>query len=309
MTQNPYPGPPPGWQPPPYPQPPQPPQPSAYPGGQPDPSYAPQGYPQGGQFQAPPGPSPFTQAGPAGAPPISDDVFGAPGAGRNTGDSPAVHQLKNRLLLVKPTRPIDPNAKAFNKVDTEEAVDVEIVVLDGGPIDGNLNGETDQFTPFATGAKVVPFYMTAIFNKALLDRVRIYAAGGEMHGRWCLGRLVYKPSKVGKPWPDLVDPTEADQALARTVVPRLAELKAAAAPVQQVAPPGPPAAYPQPQAQQYQPAYGTTPQVHQQAPAGYPQPGQPPAQQQYPAAYGQPPAGYPEQYPPAGQAQPGYPPY
>ena len=290
MTQNPYPGPPPGWQPPPYPQQPQP---GAYPGGQPDPGYQPQGYPPadayGQQFQPPAGPNPFTQTGPAGAPVQPDgDPFGNPGVPRGGGDQPALHQLGGRLLLIRPVsyNPTGQKPHPSNPAaGPTPLVIAEMVICDGEPIAGNINGETEQFTPFAAGPKAAPFYCGSMFisGAVLPGQLEDYVQGRG----FCLGRLTKgTPSGKGKPPWILADPTEADKVLGRQIHAQWDQIKAAgqqARPDQFGAPVGQP---------QYQQAPAGPPQGY-----GYPQPGQQPYQPQ--PVYPQPgPAGAPAGYPP-----------
>lgn len=300
MTQQPYQPPPQqGWpqQPPPYGTPPQGP-PPGYPQQPPAQQWPPAGgVPQG--VPEPGAPNPFNQAGPAGAPP-SDDAFGDPGEGtRGNGDSPALHQLVGRLILFKPVQ-MDRNATQYKSTELRDDVMIcHIVVCDGEPIPGNVNGETNQFTPFAAGPKVAPFYIGSIqVRSAVSDKLQDYLKAQGM----CLARLVERPSRAGKPWKDLAPATEQDKALARTIVPRWDELKALAQPVQPQDPYGsvqggqlaPPPGYAQAPGQPYpgQPyQQGPPPGYPAQNPQGAP-PAQPPYYPQQPA-----PQGWPQQPP------------
>lgn len=314
MTQNPYPGPPPG-----YPQQPQSdpraagpqgyPQQGVYPGGQPDPGYAPQGYPpadvNGQPFQPPAGPNPFSQAGPAGAPPApgQGDPFGAPGAPTGGGgDQPALHQLGGRLLLIRPLtyNPTGQKPHPSNPAAGPSAlVTAELIVCDGEAIAGNINGETDQFTPFAAGPKQVPFYCGSMYisGAVLPGQLEGYVSGRG----FCLARLVKgTPGKAGKPPWILADPTEADKVIGRAIHAQWDQIKSAGqqARPDQFGPPQGQQAYAQPQTvpasvQQYQPA----PPQQYQPPAPYPQPPAPPVQP-WPVQY--PPQSYPQPAAPAG---------
>lgn len=285
MTQNPYQqgpppgygqqppaGPPPGWNqpqsspPPPWPQQP----PAGYPQGQPG-----YDYPQNAPAQPGPPPGPVQ---------VSDDDFATPDAGRPaSGEQPALHQLKNRLLLIWPQR--TGMAQNYNKDGEEENVWFEAIVCDGPPIAEHIAGDTDIATPFASGPKQVPFFIAGLQSKgAMLDRLRSTSPGGDQYGRPCLGRLVYQPARGrGKPWPTLLDPTDEDKALARQILPLRAQLRAAAEPVRQPQPdsfappvqsPGPPPAWAQAPQPQYQQPAGPPPGWPQQTPQG-PPPGAP----------------------------------
>jgi hypothetical protein len=282
VTQQPYQQPPQGW---------------GQPQGQPQYQQAPpQQYPQPQQFPGQVTGAEF-QAGQA--PPAGQDEFGTPAPPKGGGEQPALHQLKNRLLLIWPTRTaMAPN---YAKTGDEEMVYFECIVLDGDPIPAHVAGDTEVSTPFAAGPKQAPFFVPALQSKsAMLDRLREFTPGQSLYGRPCLGRLVYKPSPGGrgKPWPDLLEPTDADKVLARQILPMRDQLKAAAAPLQQ------------PQPDSFAPASGQAqqwqqPPVQQGPSQGY---GQQP-QQGYPGqqpAYGTPPQGPPangyQQGPPPGWA-------
>lgn len=328
MTQNPYPGPPPGYQPPPYPgaspaspygdpmaqgyPQPQQQQPAAPEQQGPPPGmYAPYGSPAAQQpFQPPAGPNPFTQAGPAGAPPAAGqgDPFGAPGAPTGGGgDQPALHQLGGRLLLIRPLsfNPTGQKPHPSNPANGPSALVIaEMIVCDGEAIAGSINGETEQFTPFAAGPKQVPFYCGSMYisGAVLPGQLEGYVSGRGL----CLARLVKgTPGKAGKPPWILADPTEQDKVLGREIFAQWDQIKSAG---QQARPDqfGPPQGQQAPPQHAYgQP--GQQPGYAQQAPAGYPQPSAPPAQQQYPAQ-GQP-QGYPQQPQAPAGPPPGYPPY
>jgi len=303
VTQNPYQqgppqGPPPNYPPqaPSYPQPNQqgqypPPQAPPY-GTPPAQQGPPQGYPQAPVQQWPPA-SGVPQGVPEpGAP---GDGWGDPGSGnRQDGDSPAVHQLDNRLVFIRPIK-MHPDGKKFGTGEPEEQMFVDIVVCDGPPIAAHIHGTTKVETPFAAGPKVPPFFIgNAIINKAVMDKVMDYLPSRGT----CLGRIVRRPAKgQGFPWADLAPATEQDKVLARQIFPHWDELKAAATPArpEQFATPG------------AAPVYVVQPPAGQ----GYPQQGPPPS---YPTQnpYGAPPAQpqYPQQGPPQGYSQqPAYPPY
>lgn len=241
MTQNPYQqGPPPGYgQQPPAGPPPGWPQGPAYNQGQPGGGPPPAQYPQGQPGYDYPQNAPAYNQQPAAGTSVtaSDDEFATPDAGRPaSGEQPALHQLKNRLLLIWPQR--TGMADNYNKDGQEENVWFEAIVCDGDPIAEHIAGDTDVRTPFAGGPKQVPFFIAGLQSKgAMLDRLRSTSPGGDQYGRPCLGRLVYQPAKGrGKPWPTLLDPTDADKALARQILPMRTQLRAAAEPVRQPQP-------------------------------------------------------------------------
>jgi hypothetical protein len=229
----------------------------------PQPQGSPPGYdPQTGQAwptpgvpaqQAPPAPPPWPApqyAEPIQQPAPAGDEFATPDPPRSAaGESPALHQLKGRLLLIWPSKIA--MAENYNKDGQEENVWFEAIVCDGPPIAEHVAGDTDVATPFAAGPKQAPFFIPMLQSKgAVLDRLRSTAPGGEQYGRPCLGRLVYRPAKGrGKPWPDIDQPTDQDRALARQILPLRAQLRAAAEPVRPpqpdsfAAPQGPPPGY------------------------------------------------------------------
>ncbi len=295
MTQNPY-GPPPGGAYPPQYQPPMPPG-QGWPPAQPGP---PPGYPPadvaGNPYQQAP-PSPFTQPRQAG-PPAGEDPFGNPGAPTGGGgDQPGMHQLGSRLLLIRPTS-FDPSAPPHPSSQNGRPgplVMAELIVCDGEPIPGNVNGDTDQFTPFAAGPKVVPFYCGSMFIRGavLPGQLEGYVAGRG----FCLGRLAKgTPGKAGKPPWVLADPTEADRVIGRQIHAQWDQIKAAAAP---------------PRPDQFgAPVAGPPPGAYQgqfSQPQGQPnyQQGPPPGWSGNPMPY----PGQPQQGPPPGYPQQQYPPY
>lgn len=229
--------------------------------------------------QAPTGPSPFTQPGQAGPPPSAGDPFGNPGAPTGGGgDQPGMHQLGGRLLLIRPTS-FDPSAPPHPSSQNGRPgplVMAELIVCDGEPIPGNVNGDTEQFTPFAAGPKVVPFYCGSMFIRGavLPGQLEAYVAGRG----YCLGRMVKgTPGKAGKPPWVLADPTEQDKVIGRQIHAQWDQIKAAGAPVrpdQFGAPVGqqaPPQGYGQ--ATQYQSpllGYGPPPNYPAQNPYGAP---------------------------------------
>ncbi len=252
--------------------------------GQPYPSPAPEyGAPpvQPEPQQAPP--SPFTQPGQAGPPP-GGDPFGAPGAPTGGGgDQPGMHQLGGRLLLIRPIS-FDPTAAPHPSSTNGRPgplVMAELIVCDGDPIAGNVNGDTEQFTPFAAGPKVVPFYCGSMFIRGavLPGQLESYVAGRG----YCLGRMVKgTPGKAGKPPWVLADPTDQDKVIGRQIHAAWDQIKAAGTPPRpdQF---GAPAAGPPPGWNNNPMPYPGQPQ--QGPPPGYPAQnpyGAPPAQPQYP---------------------------
>jgi len=258
--------------------------PSAQPGG-----YPPPGYPQVQPEQQPPSANPFTQPGQAGAPASGDEPFGNPGTPGSGGDSPAIHQLAGRLLLIRPLS-YDPLAAGYQGGEPGPLVRADVIVCDGEPISGNLNANTGQLTPFAAGPKVAPFHCGAMYIRGAVmpGQLEGYVAG---RGQ-CLGRVVKgQPGSVGKPPWMLADPSEQDKVLGRQIHAQWDQIKAASAPAR-------PDQFGAPQGQQQQaptaqPAYGPTP--------GY-QPQYPQVPTGYPGAQAQNPYGAPT-------AQPAYPPY
>lgn len=304
MTQNPYQGPPPGYPPVGYPQQPLPqgPPPGQWPGqGQQPAGYPPYPQPQAAPQGPPPGPPP-------GAP--GDDPFGNPDAPRGGGgDGPGMHQLGGRLLLVRPYS-FDPNA-APHPSSTQgpgPLVRADLIVCDGEPIPGSVNGDTEQFTPFASGPKVAPFFVAGMYIRGavLPGQLESFVGGrGQVLGRLVKGTA----GKSGKPPWILQDPTEQDKVIGRQIHAQWDQIKAAGQPPRpdQFGAPGggyPAAAPAQPQYQQQapaypaQPAYGTPPPAPQGPPPGYGQ-----APPQWPPAPGVP-QGVPEPGAPAGYGGP-----
>jgi len=232
-------------------------------------------------------------------PPASGpDEFGDPGTDGPEGDAPALHQLVGRLILWRPRKSSLGQNTKYQSTELQDTMQVDLIVLDGPPIDHHLNGDTKAVTPFATGPKVAPFYLGNIRVKAVpLKKLRAYHDSADPRAT-CLGRLVETPPRTGgKPYQDLANGTDQDKALARKVLPMWDELKAAAAavgpvrpdqfggPTQQQAPAGPPPGWTPPPAQQAAPqgppdwspapSYaGLPPTPAQQAalPPGWPQP-------------------------------------
>lgn len=293
MTQNSYQGPPPG-----YPaQPPQgqyPPPGGAYPAPYPPPGYQQPQYPQ-----APAQPAyPAQPQAPAG---VGDDEFGDPGAPTKGGDAPAAHQLNGRLVMFRP-KSFEALAAGYKGGDPKDLAITELIVLDGEPIPGNIDGMTDVMTPFAAGPKFPPFYCGNVYIRGALvpSQLEPYVAGRG----FCLARVGRsQASGTGKPSLRLFDPTEQDKALARQILgtPIRAgweRLQKASAPPAPAGAPG----YGPPQGGQAVPPPG-----YSQAP-GQAYPGQPypPAPQGPPPGYGPPPGQYlmDSQGPPPGYATP-----
>lgn len=281
------------------------PQPGGYPPAQPQ--QAPPQYPTQPAYGTPPAPqgppTPFTQPGQAGAPVGPDgDPFGNPGAPQGGGgDAPAIHQLEGRLLLIRPIS-YDPLSAGYKGGDPGPLARADVVVCDGEPIAGNLDGNTGQLTPFSAGPKVAPFFCGAMYIRGAVipGQLKDYVDGRG----FCLGRVTKgQPGGQGKaPWV-LADPSEADKVIGRAIHAQWEQIKAAGqqprpdqfgapqgqqAPVQQPYQ-GDPRGYGQ---QAPPPGYG------QQQPQGYP----PQPQQGYPGGQAQNPYGAPQQ-------APAYPPY
>lgn len=277
MTQNPY-----QQYPPPYGTPPAGPQYPQPPAQQwPPPAGAPQGVPEPGA------PSPFTQPGQAGPP--AEEPFSNPGApSGGGGDQPGMHQLGGRLLLI---RPIAYNPSAPPHPSSTQGpgpkVTAELIVCDGEPIAGHVNGDTDQFTPFAAGAKVVPFYCGSMYisGAVLPGQLEPFVAGrGQVLGRLGKGTA----GKSGKPPWILSDPTEADKVIGRQIHEWWDQIKAAGRP---------------PVPDQFGTPQGGQPQLG--PPPAYPQQGPPPGWNGNRMPY----PGQPQQGPPPGYPQQQYPPY
>lgn len=289
MTQNPYQGPPPGY--PPVNQPTQP----GY--GTPPP----QGY--GQQYQPqPPGPATYPQA-PAQpaypaqpqAPAGGADDFGDPGEPTKGGDAPNAHQLNGRLVMFRP-KSFEALAAGYQGGDPKDLAISELIVLDGEPMPGSVDGRNQQMTPFAAGPKVPPFYCGNVYIRGALvpSQLEPYVAGRG----FCLARVGRsQASGTGQPSLRLFDPTEQDKALARQILGT--PIRAGWERVQKAsAPPAPAGA----------PGYGPPQGGQAVPPPGYSQaPGQPypPAPQGPPPGYGPPPSQYPPQPqgPPPGQPQ------
>lgn len=278
---------------------------------------APQGQPQPVYNQPPPqgAPSPFNQAAPSGPP--------APGGWSNPdapqgggGEAPAFHQLSGRLVFIKPTTSIKDSPKNARFVKpgeatTEHLVTAEVVVCDGEPIVGNLDGNTHQLTPFSAGPRQIPAYFKQIYIRGAVIPGQLHRFAGGANGGIVAGRIVVgTASGTGKPPFVLNDPTEQDNQILNQVFPMWEQLVAqaqgqlqqAGPPVQggQVYPPPgyaqapgqpyPGQPYQQPQQGTFQPTYGTPPQAPQQ-PQYAPEQGAP---VQQPAPQGQ----WPQQGPP-----------
>lgn len=229
--------------------------------------------------------TPPPQAGPA-------DEFNAPSAPTGGGEGVGIHQLGNRLVLFRPLS-YDPMAAPMPGVENARPgplVMAEAIVLDGPPIPGSVNGMTEVMTPFPGGPKSPPFYVASMYVRGAVLPGQLEASVPSRS--FVLGRIVKgTPSGKGKPPWVLLDFTEQDQQLARSIIgPRIADgfdaIKRASAPAPTTQPFAP-AGYPGAVAQN---PYGAPPQQPQ-----YPQ--QPQSQPAHPQSYGQP---DPSQQPPQG---------
>lgn len=277
--QQPQQGPPPG-----YPQQPQ----NQYPGQQVQPQY-------GGSPAAPQGgaPSPFNQQAPAGPP--GGQPWGNPDAPQGGGgEAPAFHQLEGRLCFFKVTTstPESPKNAKFIKPGestTEHLVLSEVVVLDGPPIAGNLDGNTQVLTPFSGGPRQIPTWFKQVYIRGAVAPGQLHSKAG---GGLALGRVVRgTPAGQGRPPLVIQDATPEDELIAQRVYPMWDQLVAAA--TGQVAAAGPPV----------QGGHVVPPAGYAQAP-GQPYPGQPYQQPQ--AAPQGPPPGWGQQ-PQQAWPQQGYP--
>jgi hypothetical protein len=228
MTQNPYQqGPPPGQNPwgsaPPQQYPPQAPPPG--PAQWPPPVGVPQGVPEPGapQFPGQVTPQEFQSApapNAAGNDPFS---YTPPSSGGGVG----MDQLVGRLLLIRPYSH-DPAAPGFQGNAPSALIMADVVVCDGDPIPGAINGTTHALTPFPDGPKNVPAFFggTYIRGAVLVPQLVDFVASRG----YFLGRLYLGQAKKGQPPKILAEPTEADRVIGRQIHARWDELKAASRP-------------------------------------------------------------------------------
>lgn len=212
----------------------------------PPPPAVPQGVPEPGapgQFPGQVTQQEFQQAAPApnaaGNDPFS---YTPPSAGGGVG----MDQLVGRLLLIRPYSH-DPAAPGFQGNAPSALIMADVVVCDGEPIPGSINGTTHALTPFPEGPKTPPAFFGGMYVRGavLVPQLVDFVAGRGFF----LGRLYLGQAKKGQPPKILGEPTEADKAIGRTVHARWEELKAASRPAQPdqfaTAPPvqGPPQGY------------------------------------------------------------------
>lgn len=260
----------------------------------PPPPGVPQGVPEPGapaqQFPGQVSPQEFQQYGQGPAAPApnaaGNDPFNytPPSAGGGVG----MDQLVGRLLLIRPYSH-DPQAPGFQGNAPSALIMADVVVCDGPPIPGSINGTTHALTPFPEGPKQMPVFFGGMYIRGavLVPQLADFVAGRGFF----LGRLYLGQPKKGQPPKILGEPTEADKAIGRAVHAQWDELKAASRPAQPdqfaTAPPvQPPPGYGPPSAQ----GPGTTWQ-QQGPPQGYAPPQQ--YQQAPPAPYS--PGGWPQQ--------------
>jgi hypothetical protein len=180
--------------------------------GQPAPA---QGPPQGWAQQPPAGPPPST--GPGGSP----ESFKSAAPSSAGGENPRIHQLNGRLVLFRPTA-YNPMAKGFGSNPPGPQTTCEAIVLDGPPIEGVADGRTGQITPFSTGPRPTPFYISALYltQMGLIQQLETAVPTRS----FCLNRVDMKDIGQGKTWYQLLDMTEADEQLARSIIgPRIME--------------------------------------------------------------------------------------
>lgn len=241
----------------------------------PPPAAVPQGVPEPGapaQFPGQVSPQGFQQYGSAPAPNAAgNDPFSytPPSAGGGVG----MDQLVGRLLLIRPYSH-DPQAPGFQGNAPSALIMADVVVCDGEPIPGSINGTTHALTPFPDGPKTPPAFFGGMYVRGavLVPQLVDFVAGRGFF----LGRLYLGQAKKGQPPKILGEPTDADRAIGRAVHARWDELKAASRPAQPdqfaTAPPQAPAGPPPGQWQQGPPQGYAPPQQYQQAPPpqGYP---------------------------------------
>jgi hypothetical protein len=243
-----------------------------------------------GQFQGP-----GTNMAPAGGEP--EQFAGAAAVPAGGGETIKIHQLLGRLILARPTS-APAMAPGFNGGEAKLQMTIELIVFDGPPIPGMVDGRNGQVTkPFAAGPKTPPFYVATVYvtHELLLKQLEPSVPSRS----FVLNRVGQGQAKGQNSPPFiLLDASPADHELARSVIgPKIAEgfnaIKAASAPEpeQPFAHAG---AY-QPQMAPANPSWA--PPIHapqdppaQWQPPAQPQPYQQPSPQQYPA---QGPAGAP----------------
>lgn len=201
------------------------------------------------------------------------------------GENPRIGQMNGRLILFRPTN-YNPMAKGFGSNPPGPQLTTEAIVLDGPPIEGVLDGKTGRLTPFTTGPRSTPFYVSAFYltQQGLIQQLESAVPGRQ----FCLNRVEIKSIGQGKTWYQLNDMTREDEALARSIIgdqilTGWERIKADFARFTPQEPaPGDPWAGQQPQGQQNQ-AWGQPTAGQQGPPQGW---GQPNQQQGPPAGWG-----------------------
>lgn len=266
------------------------------PWGQPAPvQQFPQPDPWGQQAPAQPG---YAQQAPA-QPPGDGFAFNSAAPATGGGENPRIAQLEGRLVLIRPLS-YDPMAQGFGSNPPGPQIIADCLVLDGPPITGALNGQTNQITPFTDGPRSVPFYVSTLYlrQKAVISQLENHVPSRPM----LLNRIGKGVARGSNSAPFLLlEATPEDNAAAAGVAAMVGatsvqelwdKVKAASAPAPAPAPvafggAGAPQGYPQAVQNQQPPApaqpWGQQATAQQPPPAAYPQQGPPAAPWQQPA--------------------------
>lgn len=155
------------------------------------------------------------------------DPFGAPAP---SGKFPAIGGLRNRLLLIKPSKLEIGIPSNFKNPDgspqLQDRLTATVTVLDGPNVFTWVNKEQEQIT-MATDANEQPFVLPVEFQDmyisaaALIGQCKKYLPANIRPGEpsMALGRLTKLPPKGGQSgaW-KLEDPTDADKQAARAYI-------------------------------------------------------------------------------------------
>lgn len=245
--------------------------------------------------------APAQQYQQAPAQPAADGLaFNSAAPATGGGENPRIAQLEGRLILIRPLS-YDPMAQGFGSNPPGPQIIADCLVLDGPPITGALNGQTNQIIPFTDGPRSAPFYVSTLYLRQkvvisqlenhvptrpmLLNRVGKGVARGSNSAPYLLLEATPEDNAVAAGVAAMVGASTVQELWDRVKAastPATAPVAfggAGAPPVQQVQQQGPPPGYgQQPPAQPWGPA-----PVQQPAPAPYPHQGPPAAPWQQPA--------------------------